>query len=474
MAGSQCRVCGKALEGRGKNAKYCSQACFGTAYSVPPPGKALSDVFPELAAEADGWDPTVVSSRAKASRPWRCKNGHRWEMPVQHRSRNGRSRGCPFCAGIYPVPGENDLATTHPSVASEVSGWDPTTVLAGSNKKLEWRCSQGHVWQAIVMNRTVHGQGCPFCAGRYPIAGQNDLATVDPDLAAEAHGWDPVEVLPFSHEKKSWKCPFDHVYEAKVADRSNGNGCPFCAGRRVLVGFNDLLTVEPEIGLEASGWDATSVTARSNKKMHWKCKLGHEWDATITNRTKNGSGCPTCSGRDVERGVNDLLTTHPNLAAEALGWDPRDVKAGSDKRLSWKCLEGHEWRSTVATRSRGSGCPSCARFGFKPDRDAWMYLVFDETRDLLQLGITNNRDERLAKHRRGGFDQVLDIRGPLDGVLARDLERACIRALERRGAVFVRDLDLDRFDGWTESWACGSLDVHTLQSILKMVYDDDF
>jgi len=103
-----------------------------------------------------------------------------------------------------------------------------------------------------------------------------------------------------------------------------------------------------------------------------------------------------------------------------------------------------------------------------------MYLVYDDTRDLLQLGITNNRDERLAKHRRGGFDQVLDVRGPLDGVLARDLERACIRALERRGAVFVRDLDLNRFDGWTESWACGSLDVQTLQSILKMVYDDDF
>jgi predicted GIY-YIG superfamily endonuclease len=102
-----------------------------------------------------------------------------------------------------------------------------------------------------------------------------------------------------------------------------------------------------------------------------------------------------------------------------------------------------------------------------------MYLVEDEARGLMQIGITNNRDERLSKHRRGGFDKVLDVRGPLDGILARDLERACMRSLEKRGAVFVKDLDMERFDGWTEAWSNSTMNPTNIAQILEMVYEDD-
>jgi hypothetical protein len=58
-------------------------------------------------------------------------------------------------------------------------------------------------------------------------------------------------------------------------------------------------------------------------------------------------------------------------------------------------------------------------------------------------------------------------------VLARDLERACIRALEKRGAVFVKDLDIPRFDGWTEAWSATTMAPTSLSEILNMVYEDD-
>lgn len=442
--------------------------------SVPQKGRSLADLFPDLAAEADGWDPSTVYARAKSIRPWVCSTGHRWETAVVNRSRNGVPRSCPYCAGVYAIAGENGLATTHPDLARQANGWNPTTVLAGSGKKVSWRCPDGHVWDSTVNNRASKGQGCPFCAGRYAMKGVNDLTTMNPELAAQADGWDPSTVLPNSHSVVKWRCDLGHSYLIKVSDRTAGAGCQFCSGRKLLVGFNDLATTHPEVAAEAEGWDPRN-TRTSDAKVNrlWRCEHNHTWSASIDNRVRIGSGCPVCSGRDVEVGVSDLLTTHPHLAVEAVGWDPTTVKAGSARRVMWRCAEGHEWRTTVTTRTRGKGCPSCARYGFKPEHDAWMYLVLDESRELLQLGITNNRDERLSKHRQGGFDQVLDVRGPIDGVLARDLERACLRALSKRGAVFVKDLDMERFDGWTEAWSLSSLRLTTLREVLDFVYEDD-
>ena len=63
----------------------------------------------------------------------------------------------------------------------------PDTVSYGSRQKLWWRCEQGHVWQAAVYTRTGGESGCPYCAGKRPWPGFNDLASQYPDLAAQWH-----------------------------------------------------------------------------------------------------------------------------------------------------------------------------------------------------------------------------------------------------------------------------------------------
>ena len=101
------------------------------------------------------------------------------------------------------------------------------------------------------------------------------LAVTHPELAAQADGWDPHVVAPFSDKKLSWKCKEGHSWIARVADRSQGTGCPFCAGQKVLIGFNDLLTVEPQIAAEADGWDPRTVTRSTSRKLSWRCPRGH-------------------------------------------------------------------------------------------------------------------------------------------------------------------------------------------------------
>ena len=39
-----------------------------------------------------------------------------------------------------PLQGVNDLATLNADLVAEADGWDPTTVIGGSNKKYRWKC----------------------------------------------------------------------------------------------------------------------------------------------------------------------------------------------------------------------------------------------------------------------------------------------------------------------------------------------
>ena len=86
------------------------------------------------------------------------------------------------------------LSITHPEFAKEADGWDPTSIFAGTHRKLKWKCSLKHTWEATGKHR-LRGQDCPFCANQKVWRGFNDLATTNPELAKEADGWDPTTVI---------------------------------------------------------------------------------------------------------------------------------------------------------------------------------------------------------------------------------------------------------------------------------------
>ena len=92
------------------------------------------------------------------------------------------------------------------------------------------------------------------------VVGINDLATLHPEVAAEADGWDPETVAAGSNKKLPWKCNKGHKWETDVWSRTGKNsGCPYCGNKKLLVGFNDLKTKFPEIAEEADGWDPSTI-----------------------------------------------------------------------------------------------------------------------------------------------------------------------------------------------------------------------
>lgn len=120
------------------------------------------------------------------------------------------------------------LSKTHPELANEAYGWDPSQVSSGSNKKLEWKCKKNHIWIATVVNRS-NGRGCPVCFNKKVQIGENDLATTHPEIAKEAFDWDPKTVIAGTAKKLQWKCSYGHQWIATGHDRTSNKGCPSCA-----------------------------------------------------------------------------------------------------------------------------------------------------------------------------------------------------------------------------------------------------
>ena len=299
------------------------------------------------------------------------------------------------------------------------------------------------------------------------------LAETYPKVAIQADGWDPKSVGPFSRQIQRWRCEKGHLWSVKVASLTAKNiGCPVCSNRKVLAGFNDLATTHPELALQAVGWDPTTIIAGSNKKLKWQCIKGHIWSAKCQKRSA-GSSCPVCSNRKVLAGFNDLATTHPELALQAVGWDPTAFSFGSKKKLKWRCKESHIYSTAIAWRTTSqSGCPTCAKGGFDPNEDGWFYLIRNDDLEMFQIGITNNPEDRLSRHARSQW-AVMEIRGPMDGRLTQELETNCLHALERHGAILGHKAGIEKFDGYSEAWTKSSLYVISIKQILDWVYEDE-
>jgi len=257
----------------------------------------LATTHPEIAAMAYGWDPETVTAGSHEKRLFYCSKGH-VSGPVAIYCKVARKgESCSVCTNHCVITGCNDLATTHPEIAAQAYGWDPRKFASGSTTRKVFICLKGHKSKLLsIRDRVSLGKdSCAFCSGRQVLVGFNDLATTDPEIAAQAYGWDPRTVTRKSNKKKIFKCPKGHISDPVPVGRkvSGGvNSCKICSGKKVLAGFNDLATTNPEIAAQAYGWDPKTVTKKSTQLRRFRCKNGH-----ISEPMKicNREGCKECA-----------------------------------------------------------------------------------------------------------------------------------------------------------------------------------
>ena len=353
-------------------------------YVSKPKINSLTAIRPDIAAE---WDyekngklnPDYVQVASNKTVWWKCpKCGVSYRMMVNARTGEKHSN-CPYCAKKRILKGLNDFGTEHPELLPE---WDeeknelsPFQISSGSDKRVWWRCANGHVWEASIYSRVSLKTGCPYCAHQ-KTDGTNSFGILYPELLEEwdyeQNADDPFSLLPASNKRFHWickKCGYHFVQT--LSDRTYAHkGCTLCAHQVLVPGVNDLQTQYPEVAKE---WNyernelrPDQVSGGTNKKYWWKCKkCGYEWECVVASRTKRDSKCPRCSGKAIVPGVNDLASLCPDLMEE---WDyekntirPDSISIGSNKKAWWKCSKGHSWEAVVHTRTlTHCGCPYCA------------------------------------------------------------------------------------------------------------------
>lgn len=232
------------------------------------------------------------------------KCGGQWESNYHRRVVEGK--GCPYCSGQKVLIGFNDLASRYPALVEEYSLLNTRTaeeISFGSGQNVLWNCKKcGQIYPCIVYNRAHLGRGCPYCAGKTPILGVNDLATLRPYLVLE---WSkenlskPEDFTLFSNKKVKWSCQEGHTWTAAIATRALGRNCKKCSrkeskgekevsshiksmyageiienDRKVLAGLElDIYLPELRIAVEYNGdyWHSDDFVSKRNttaEKLH--------------------------------------------------------------------------------------------------------------------------------------------------------------------------------------------------------------
>ena len=345
----------------------------------------LATLSPALAGE---WDyeknfplhPTDVTGGSNEYAWWKCKkHGHSWYAQISKRFK--RNQDCPICTNQQILAGFNDLATTHPHIAAEWNrrknnGKFPEHYTKGADVYVWWECSKcDHEWESLIYSRTSKKpSGCPCCARNILVRGVNDLQTVNPAVAAEWDneknaGLNSCDVAANDNDKAWWRCKLGHSWEASIASRNSGRGCPYCTNRLLLRGFNDLATRNPALAVEwhnEENWPLTAhdVIYGSHDYAWWKCDKGHRWRARISTRA-NGTDCPYCKHKVVSPGETDLATVRPDIAdawdyANNYPFTPDQVAAWSNKHVWWKCKKcGQSYKTAIDNRAGADSCPYC-------------------------------------------------------------------------------------------------------------------
>jgi very-short-patch-repair endonuclease len=215
---------------------------------------------------------------------------------------------------------------THPEI---VKDWDfksnekldPTNFVKTSKQSVWWMCEKEHKYKVSIYSR-IRSKGCKIC--NTPFKAENirkskvskgkSFAEAKPELLLEwnfeKNNLKPEDISEKSHISVWFKCKNKHEWQSTPQRRSRGDGCPICyqsmRGEIVRKGklkktgitlFQKFPELIKEWDYEKNTIEPTELSPKSNFKAFWKCKFGHNWQATVVNRTHAESNCPFCTNQ---------------------------------------------------------------------------------------------------------------------------------------------------------------------------------
>lgn len=261
---------------------------------------------------------------------------------------------CPYCSDKYVLDGLNSVADKYHKLVDE---WHksnektPNNVLYLENSNILWKCKACERNYYLTIQEKVSGKECPYCLEKEILYQTNSLSAKYPELITE---WSiknnllPNEVLSDSRIKYWWRCKIcTGEFTCTINDKKNEDSCPYCAGRKVLEGYNSLDVTNPYLAKEWSNNNARPITdfmTTSSYNAIWKCPTCKgEYEYPIRDREMGDSSCPYCSDKKVLVGFNSFKARNPDLMES---WDfinnyllcnPDEIGNNYNQNVWWYC-----------------------------------------------------------------------------------------------------------------------------------------
>jgi len=385
---------------------------------------------------------TLQGSEVKAI--WEClsnPNHGSWEATPSS-IMNSKS-GCPICSGKLPLNEEE--------IKKRLIDRDLTLVDGSyihSNRMATWQClidSSHPNWESSVKSILYQHTGCPACAGNTKLT----ESVVKSRLEER-----PIELvegsLKGSRRHATWKCLSVESHPNWMATPDSvlgGSNCPACTGHEKI----NAKVIRRKI-LNRDVFLLSEDVSSSKENAQWSCKTNENhraWSASVSS-VLAGSGCPECAGNAKLSGeiINSRLVGRSIRLLE-------NTFKSSSQHARWICLAGKshpEWEANVSSVLSGVGCPSCAEYGFKEHKSAFIYIMrigADDAPLGIKCGITNNDPStRMGQINRKTTESINLIHhwAHADGKLIRQIERKLLSTFKHN------DLGDLLKDGGTETF----------------------
>lgn len=258
------------------------------------------------------------------------------------------------------------------------------------------RCIRCHREVRVRLRNVRSGRSaCGHCTGRL----------VDPEEAIAAMcaaGLEPLE--PYRGVMVPWKSQCQECYH-EVSPLLNNikkgqGGCAWCGGNRID-------PEKAELAMRAAF--LKPLVVYPGRHAPWKCqcqKCGSEVSPTYGAVTR-GTGCRYCNDTTINSDVAAELMRSAYL-------EPLQAYPGSNKQWKCRCMKCKNIVSPCySTIQRGNGgCRWCRDSGFKSFREATVYLLIHPGYKAAKVGITDENEGRLKKHRPKGWHVLCAVKVP--------------------------------------------------------------
>ena len=299
---------------------------------------------------------------AKTSFRLKCPDGYEYSTSIE---KWNMGRRCAHCNGSAKF--------TQEFIASEYAkvGYTLKSVYKNANSKNTIECDKGHIYESsYTVLRTGHF--CPYCNGGIALS-QDVVSSV---LSKE--GYTLASEYVNNHTHFSFICPNSHQGSMSFMAWRIGVRCLDCQG------INRYDADKVKAILKSEEYTLLGDYVKYHIPFRFVCPKKHEGSMYLS-QWNNGFRCMTCQGKnryDTDKIKAILGTEDYRLLSEYKNYETK---------LKIQCPNNHLYETSFMVWYMGSRCPSCATYGFNPEKPGILYYIKFHTKvgDLYKIGITN-------------------------------------------------------------------------------------